>query len=61
MGSVIYALLKGDVIGAIRVRPKLIIRAYNTKGGQDTREIQVHPNAFADSTQFTYKEYEFSE
>ncbi len=35
-------LLKGDVIGAIRVRPKLIIRAYNTKGGQDTREIQVH-------------------
>ncbi|MBE9082852.1 tyrosine-type recombinase/integrase [Tolypothrix sp. LEGE 11397] len=36
-------LLKGDVIGAIRVRSKLIIRAYNTKGGQDTREIQVHP------------------
>ncbi|BAY61196.1 integrase/recombinase [Calothrix brevissima NIES-22] len=36
-------MLKGDVINAIRVRPKLIIRAYNTKGGQDTRKIQVHP------------------
>jgi integrase/recombinase XerD len=36
-------LLKGDVIGATRVRSKLIIRAYNTKGGQDTREIQLHP------------------
>lgn len=36
-------LLKGDVISPSRVRPKLIIRAYNTKGGQDTREIQIHP------------------
>jgi integrase/recombinase XerD len=36
-------LLKGDVIGTRGIRPKFIIRAYNTKGGQDTREIQVHP------------------
>jgi hypothetical protein len=36
-------LLRGDVIGTRGIRPKLIIRAYNTKGGQDTREIQVHP------------------
>jgi integrase/recombinase XerD len=36
-------LQRGDVIGTRGIRPKLIIRAYNTKGGQDTREIQVHP------------------
>ncbi|MEA5504842.1 site-specific integrase [Halotia wernerae UHCC 0503] len=36
-------LQRGDIIGTRGIRPKLIIRAYNTKGGQDTREIQVHP------------------
>ena len=36
-------LLRGDVIGLQGVRSKLVIRSYNTKGKQDTREIQVHP------------------
>lgn len=36
-------ILKGDVISPRGVRPKLIIRSYNTKGGRDTREIQIHP------------------
>jgi integrase/recombinase XerD len=36
-------LLKGDVISPRGVRPKLIIRSHNTKGKQDTREIQIHP------------------
>lgn len=36
-------LLKGDVMGIKGIRPKLVIRSYNTKGKQDTREIQVHP------------------
>lgn len=36
-------LLRGDVIGLQGVRAKLVIRSYNTKGKQDTREIQVHP------------------
>ncbi|MEH2454298.1 tyrosine-type recombinase/integrase [Nostoc sp.] len=35
--------LKGDVISPRGVRPKLIIRSYNTKGGRDTREIEIHP------------------
>ncbi|MEH2246153.1 hypothetical protein [Nostoc sp.] len=36
-------MLKGDVISPRGVRPKLIIRSYNTRGGRDTREIQIHP------------------
>jgi integrase/recombinase XerD len=36
-------LLKGDVVGTRGVRPKLIMRSHNTKGGKDTREIQIHP------------------
>lgn len=36
-------LLRGDVIGIKGVRDVLVIRSYNTKGKQDTREIQVHP------------------
>lgn len=36
-------LLKGDVVSPRGVRPKLIIRSYNTKGGKDTREILIHP------------------
>ena len=36
-------LLKGDVIGVNGVREKLVIRSHNTKGGRDTREIDVHP------------------
>ena len=36
-------LLRGDVIGYNGVRDKLVIRNYNTKGSQNTREIQVHP------------------
>ena len=36
-------LLRGDVIGIKGVRDKLVIRTYNTKGKQATREIQVHP------------------
>lgn len=39
----VCTLLKGDVITPRGVRPKLIIRSYNTKGGRDTREIQIHP------------------
>ena len=36
-------LLRGDVIGFKGVRDVLVIRSYNTKGKQETREIQVHP------------------
>jgi integrase/recombinase XerD len=36
-------LLTGDVIGIKGVRTRLVIRSYNTKGGRDTREIDVHP------------------
>ena len=36
-------LLRGDVIGVKGVREVLVIRSYNTKGKQSTREIQVHP------------------
>lgn len=36
-------LLRGDVIGIKGVRSVLVIRSYNTKGKQSTREIQVHP------------------
>lgn len=37
-------LLTGDVIGIKGVRDKLVIRSHNTKGGRDTREIDVHPH-----------------
>ena len=36
-------MLRGDVIGFKDVRDVLIIRSYNTKGKQETREIQIHP------------------
>ncbi len=36
-------LFKADVIGTRGVRSKLIIRSHNTKGGLDTREINIHP------------------
>jgi integrase/recombinase XerD len=36
-------LLRGDVIGIKGVRDVLVIRSYNTKGKQETREIQIHP------------------
>ncbi len=36
-------LNRGDVIGLKGVREVLVIRRYNTKGKQETREIQVHP------------------
>jgi integrase/recombinase XerD len=36
-------LFRGDVIGIKGVRNKLVIRSFNTKGKQDTREIDVHP------------------
>lgn len=36
-------LLRGDVIGLKGVREVLVIRSYNTKGKQSTREIQIHP------------------
>ncbi|ELS02732.1 site-specific recombinase XerD [Xenococcus sp. PCC 7305] len=36
-------LLRGDVIGIKGVRDVLVIRSYNTKGKQSTREIQMHP------------------
>ncbi len=36
-------LNRGDVIGLKGVRDVLVIRRYNTKGKQETREIQVHP------------------
>ena len=36
-------LLRGDVIGFKGVRSVLVIRNYNTKGKQETREIQIHP------------------
>ena len=36
-------LLRGDVIGFKGVRSVLVLRSYNTKGKQSTREIQIHP------------------
>jgi integrase/recombinase XerD len=36
-------LVRGDVQGTRGVRNVLVIRSYNTKGKQDTREIKVHP------------------
>ena len=36
-------LLRGDVIGIKGIRSVLVIRSYNTKGRQETREIQIHP------------------
>ena len=36
-------LFYGDVIGIKGVRDKLLIRSFNTKGKQDTREIDIHP------------------
>ncbi len=36
-------LFHGDVIGIKGVRDKLVIRSFNTKGKQDTREIDIHP------------------
>ena len=32
-----------DAIGVKGVRDKLVIRSFNTKGKQDTREIDIHP------------------
>ena len=39
----VCTLLRGDVIGIKGIRDILVIRNYNTKGKQETREIQVHP------------------
>ena len=36
-------LFYADAIGVKGVRDKLVIRSFNTKGKQDTREIDVHP------------------
>ena len=36
-------LFHADVIGVKGVRDKLVIRSFNTKGKQDTREIDIHP------------------
>ncbi|MGB7440114.1 MAG: site-specific integrase [Coleofasciculaceae cyanobacterium] len=36
-------LFTKDVIGIRGIRSKLVIRSFNTKGKQDTREIQIHP------------------
>ncbi|CCQ61886.1 tyrosine-type recombinase/integrase [Crocosphaera watsonii] len=36
-------LFHADVIGFKGVRDKLVIRSFNTKGKQDTREIDIHP------------------
>ena len=36
-------LLTGDVVGVKGVRDRLVIRSHNTKGGRETREIDVHP------------------
>jgi integrase/recombinase XerD len=36
-------LLRGDAIGVRGVRNRLVIRSHHTKGGRDTREIDVHP------------------
>lgn len=36
-------LLTHDVIGASGIRDKVLFRSVNTKGKQDTREIQIHP------------------
>lgn len=36
-------LFYADVIGFKGVRDKLVIRSFNTKGKQDTREIDIHP------------------
>ena len=46
-------LLRGDVIGIKGVRSKLVIRSYNTKGKQDTREIQVHPRLMEFLTEYS--------
>lgn len=46
-------LLRGDVIGFKGVRAKLVIRSYNTKGKQDTREIQVHPRLMEFLTEYS--------
>lgn len=46
-------LLRGDVIGLKGVRSKLVIRSYNTKGKQDTREIQVHPKLMEFLTEYS--------
>lgn len=36
-------LLTTDVMGIKGIRNKILIRSINTKGKQDTREIQIHP------------------
>ncbi len=36
-------LLTADVMGIKGIRDKILIRSINTKGKQDTREIQIHP------------------
>ncbi len=36
-------LFYGDVIGIKGIRDKLVLRSFNTKGKQDTREIDIHP------------------
>lgn len=36
-------LLTSDVMGIKGIRNKILIRSINTKGKQDTREIQIHP------------------
>lgn len=36
-----------DVFGIHGIRSKFLIRSFNTKGKQDTREIQIHPNLVA--------------
>lgn len=36
-------LLRRDMIGLKRVRERFVIRCYNTKGKQETRETEVHP------------------
>ena len=36
-------LFYADAIGVKGVRDKLVIRSFNTKGKQDTREIDIHP------------------
>lgn len=62
-------LFTKDVIGLRGVRAKLVIRCFNTKGKQDTREIMVHPTlkdylekystAATDSVQKRRREYLF--
>ncbi len=36
-------LLTSDVMGVRGIRDKILFRSINTKGKQDTREIQIHP------------------